>query len=241
MKQELFKLVTLHQFDRDIRELKAHLDERQLQFEQHQQRLETAKGQLEEKMDALKREKVRGEEIETDIKASETRYKECSYQLLNLKDQKSYDAMKMQLQDIRESIDSKENEGLETLNKVEELNKTVEMYQGKIDEEVARLEQEEKDIAAEREKQAPELEAMVQKRTSYAEQIAKPVLDKYEKLLSHADKKPMVELDGRSCTGCYSEITLDAYERVKMMEEVVTCLTCGKIVYSSALLGAAEE
>lgn len=241
VKEELFKLVTLHGIDRDIDDLRVQTVQQIKQLKMDQDRLATAQQQLDAKVEDLKRRKVESEQIESEIKGIEYRYKECSYQLLNLKDQKSYDAMKSQLQNLRESIIARESDGIEVLGHIESLDKTVEKYRGKIREEETRISEYRTQIEKQQVEYAPQLEELKKKRGDYARQIAAVVLTMYDRLLKLPDRRPMAELEGRNCSGCHSSVTLEAIEHLKMQQTLVTCNTCGRILYLPALLSKAAE
>lgn len=240
MKDELIKLVTLQKFDSEYRDIQNDIKGSTQKVEQDEQRLAKAEQQYESKKKEAQLKQVHSDRLDQDIKAFELRYKECNYQLMSLKDQKAYDAMKTQLQELRDQISSTESEGIEVLNELEELNKTVTMYKEKIDEEHKRIGELKESMKTQLEEKGKELEALKLKRDSYAENISSSTVDIYNRLLGLPDGKPLAEVQDRTCIGCYSTITLEDLESVKMAEKIITCNQCGRILYIPAQLGAAE-
>ncbi|MBF0245536.1 MAG: hypothetical protein HQL31_09745, partial [Planctomycetes bacterium] len=75
----------------------------------------------------------------------------------------------------------------------------------------------------------------------YARTIAPAILDAYERLHKRPDRKAVVVLNGRNCTGCYSVVTLETQSQVKQMVQLTFCHTCGSILHIPSLLGLNED
>lgn len=237
-KEELNKLVTLSGCDTEIQDIRRHVDGRKLQLKKDDERLKLAREQLAQKKDDLRKKKMESDRVDVDVKSLEMRYKECNCHLMKLKDEKSYDAMKLQLQDVKENIESREAAGIEILREMEELEKTVNLYQEKISAEENRLAVLRDEIKAEEEKCKPGLEALELKRKSCAMSVDPDCMSVYERLRKLPNKRAMAELEGRTCLGCYSEATPDVTDKVKLKEKLVCCSSCGRILFVPA---AAEK
>lgn len=241
MNEELIKLVTLQKYDKELMGLEAHIKDSQEQIEKDIKRLEKAKEQLEAKEQDVKFQKLESEKTENFIKSAEVSYKEYNYQMMGLKDQKAYDAMKLQLEELKDQISERENHGIEILSRIEELNKTIAVYQEKINEEEKRIEKTKSDLAEEVNQRSEEKSGLKVKRDEYAKHIDAKLLAQYEKLLLLPKHQALAELDDRTCTGCYSTITRDALETIKLQERIVTCDSCGRILYIPSSLGVEQS
>jgi|SaaInlStandDraft_1057018.scaffolds.fasta_scaffold16205_4 uncharacterized protein len=241
MKDELIRLVTLQKFDLQVLEIEDHLAGLKKEITQAEERLDKAKGQTDQKRRSVDLRKMESKRIDGDIEEAERQYKENNYQLMSLKDAKSYESMKLQIEELRERISELESRGLEVLGEVEEGEKTLELYDQKISEEEARIDGLKENLAKEEESRSAERKELAQKREEYIKHIAPDLLKIYNRLLGVSDRKALAELKGRTCTGCYSNITLDNLEVVKTSSGIVYCNSCGRIVYLPSVLGAAEE
>jgi uncharacterized protein len=241
MNEELIKLVTLQKFDKEINDINKHIKGSSDKLEEDRKRLAKAKEQLEEKNVSLKAKKLESEKIDSFITSSEDNYKSYNYQLMQIKDEKAYDSMKMQLENTRMEIEEKENQGIDILNEIEELEKTISLYTEKINAEDERIQGVQTEIDKEIKERSQEIEGIQSKRDEYAKQIDEKILKHYEKLLGLPDSKAIVELDGRSCTGCYSEATLEDIENIKLQNSVVTCNVCGRILYIPNVAGQSDN
>jgi uncharacterized protein len=241
MKDELIRLVTLQKFDLQVLEIEDHLTGLKKEISQADERLDKAKGQTDQKRRSVEHRKLDAKGVDGEIEEAERQYKENNYQLMGMKDAKSYESMKLQIEELRERISGFESRGLEILGEVEEGEKTLEIYDQKIAEEEARINGLKENLEKELESRSAEREELQTKRKEYIKHIAPELLAAYNRLLGMSDRKAIAELNGRTCTGCYSNITLDNLEVVKTSSGIVNCNSCGRIVYLSSVLGAAEE
>lgn len=241
MNSEIIKLVTLQKYDKEIKDINEHISSSSAQLEEDRKRLDKANSQLQDKENELKNRKIESEKIDTDIASLENNYKEFSYQLMSIKDEKSYDAMKNQIEDTKEEISQKEAVGIDLLNTIEEITNTVNLYKEKIQNEADRIENKQKEIDVEIESRSSEINEKQQHRNEYAKQIDDKVLKQYQKLLSLPNGVALASLDGRSCTGCYSEITREDLETIKLQSRLVNCNVCGRILYLPELLGKEDD
>jgi len=241
MNDELIKLVTLQKFDKEINDINKHIKNSSGKLEEDKKRLMKAKEQLDWKINELRARKLDSEKIESFIASSEETYKSYNYQLMALKDEKAYDTMKTQLENTRAEINEKENTGIELLNTIEELDKTVTLYTEKINAEDERIKGLQEEIDLEADVRAEEVSEKQNKRDEYAKMIDAKVLVQYEKLLGLPDSRAIAELDGRSCTGCYSEATLEDVENVKLQTKIVNCNVCGRILYIPSVAGQSDN
>lgn len=243
MKEELVRLVTLQKYDLQILEIEDHLTNLSKDISVAEARLEKARQQTEEKEEKLKRLKAQSQTIETEINSLEEQYKENNYQLMTLKDAKAYESMKLQMEELKAQAESKEASGIELLSTIENEEKTLAMYHEKINAEAERIEGLKSGLGGEEGKRSEEKDELKQKRKGFAEHISPKLLSTYERLLNMPDRKALVAVNpnNRACTGCYSTITRENMENVKMMNDVVHCNSCGRIVYVPALLGSDSE
>jgi len=241
MKDELIRLVTLQKFDLQVLEIEDHLSGLKKDITTAEERLAKAKGQLDQKHRAVEQKKMESKRIDGDIADAERKYKEYSYQLMGMKDAKSYEAMKLQMEELRVRLGESETRGIGILGEVEEGEKVLGLYQQKIKEEEVRIQGLRDHLSKEGESRLAERNQLKSKRQEYVKHVAPALLATYNRLLGAADRKALAELSGRTCTGCYCNITLDNMEAVKTSVRIVHCNTCGRIVYLPSVLGAAEE
>jgi uncharacterized protein len=243
MKEELLQLVTLQKYDRQILEIEDHLSGLNKEIETASVRLEKANLQVAAKKQEVEQLRVQSQRIDGEIADAENQYKTNSYQLMTLKDQRSYESMKLQMEELRNKIADRETKGIELLGKLEETEKTLAMYNEKISQESLRIQGLRDQKEEQRQTRSAESEGLKTKRNGYAKLISPMMLSKYEHLLKLPDRQAIAEVipSSRTCKGCYSSITRENMESVKSMDKVVTCNRCGRILYIPSLLGHNED
>lgn len=237
MKDALVKLVTLSRYDTEILALTKNVAEGEIQLKKDESRLALANSQLEDKKKQELSFRSSLGQLETEIKALENRIRQDNYALLSLGNEKEYDAMKLQIQEGRERISTKETQCIEILEEIESVQKTIATYQEKIDAETTRVEGLRQELEGEREKVRDELAPMKKKRDEYAKMIEAKSLATYTRLLNLPDKKPLARLENKTCTGCYSVMPLEVVLQVRQMNSVQICASCGRILYIPEELG----
>jgi predicted nucleic acid-binding Zn-ribbon protein len=242
MKEELIQLVTLQKFDTQILEIDDHLIGLKKEIETADARLDKAREQVGEKEDNLQQLQLESKKAEGEIEEAETRYKGYSYQLMSMKDEKSYESMKLQMEDLRSSIEERENKGIDVLNSIEQTEKTLTMYGEKISAEEERVDGLRAKLQEQTDSRADERSELVKKREGYINGISPALMAKYERLLNLPDHCAIAEVNmsNRTCLKCYSTVTRENAETIKMMKDVVNCNRCGRILYVPALLGQAD-
>jgi predicted nucleic acid-binding Zn-ribbon protein len=242
MREELIQLVTLQKFDTQILEIDDHLIGLQKDIDQAEARLEVARQQVAKKEDGLKEVQSQSRAIDSNISESGSRYKEYSYQLMSMKDEKSYDTMKLQMEELKSSTEEQETRGLELLESIEATEKKLSIYRQKISDEELRVEGLKNQLKEQTDSRAEDRSTLVKKRDGYLSSINPTLKAQYQRLLQLPDRQAIaqVNLSDRSCLKCYSTLTRENIETIKMMKQVVNCNRCGRILYVPALLGQAD-
>lgn len=88
-----------------------------------------------------------------------------------------------------------------------------------------------KDYEAELQGQIAELDG---KRGAAAEGIGKEHIDHYEKVLGKSGDSAVARVDKEMCQGCYNKVRPNQLSQIRGRKELVTCWTCGRVLYSDA-------
>jgi predicted nucleic acid-binding Zn-ribbon protein len=89
----------------------------------------------------------------------------------------------------------------------------------------AALEEEKKRIEA-------EIQEFKAKRLSLAGQIERGALARYERVRNAIPVLPIAEVaEGGFCSGCHAQITLQRQAEIKKNTRLMSCESCGRIVY----------
>jgi predicted nucleic acid-binding Zn-ribbon protein len=150
--------------------------------------------------------------------------------------------MKLQMEELKSSTEEQETRGLELLESIEATEKKLSIYRQKISDEELRVEGLKNQLKEQTDSRAEDRSTLVKKRDGYLSSINPTLKAQYQRLLQLPDRQAIaqVNLSDRSCLKCYSTLTRENIETIKMMKQVVNCNRCGRILYVPALLGQAD-
>lgn len=217
----------LHQRAQGLRE-EAELGPRRLRAQQakaDQQQL-TLKNALEE----IKHLKVAIHDKEVTLKATQIQLKKHRQQLNSAGSKKEYDALEREIDAETQTIRLLEDDILVSMG-------TLEDKQGRIpslEEAVRQAQEGVRTVHGELGTKQIELdqrsgEARTALEAAEAD-LAPDARSLYDRLVQAHGSDALAPLSGRSCTGCYTDITPQAYTAV-ISGRVVTCKSCGRLLY----------
>jgi predicted nucleic acid-binding Zn-ribbon protein len=140
-------------------------------------------------------------------------------------------AYQHQIRTLKRDIGTAEEEGLELVEQADELKKRVAEQTAQ----VARGEQELALFAANVDSETRAAEerraSLEQMRQSRMGPMSAEVLAEYEKLLDAREGRAIAAIEGRICQGCCVTVPNNIYVRLARGVELVTCPSCGRILY----------
>lgn len=148
----------------------------------------------------------------------------------SVNDLKIYQKREKEINLLKETIQSVEDQSLEKMIRKEEIQKEI-LKNKKVLKSVEKIYKESKEIYDEEikniENQQKELQGNIEK---LQEKIEKPFLDIYKNLKK--DIKPiLVKVDRETCTGCNMGISIIRLKNIQQNETIYTCENCGRILY----------
>lgn len=224
-------LVELQKIDFEVhslrKELAAHPD---LQKKiEHQ--FELKKGSFKAAEDRFKAAQLQQKNKEGDLAQREDKIAKLQAQLYQLKSNKEYSAMELEIKGHKADKSLLEEDILRLLD-------VVEAEKVNLGKEKALLAEEEKKTKAELDalKQlANGLEAQIkeleQKRISYAPSIEPRLLSQYERILKGRDGLAIVPVTGRTCGGCNMELPPQVINETQLHDKWITCESCARLLY----------
>lgn len=210
--------------------------------------LEKTKGDLPQTLEELKRklaeltstfdqETAHVAAVETQRRSAEgalsqarERKKKYEAQLYEVKSNKEYDAITLEIETTEKEIDSTETRIIEALDLEERLKK-----------EVAQLQEQSKSLQLEREQQEQVLNQLLEQNRHQVEQLQTARRDlgvainpglmrSYERILRGKDGVAVVRILRGSCGGCSTRIPSQRLMEIREMHEIYYCENCGRIL-----------
>ena len=231
IKEQIRQLASLQDIDAKIYALKRDRDELPQEISALQKSFEEKKAHLNSLENKSKALAVRRKEKELELSSKEENIKKLSGQLFSLKTNKEYQTMLEQITGIKTDNSVLEEEILKIMDEQDAVKEEV-------IKEKARLSEEEKNFLAEKKKvegRMQELESSINDLTAKGRQII-PCIDKriyavYERILKALNGLALVKVKNYTCQGCFISVTPQVVNEIKMLERLVTCESCARILY----------
>lgn len=171
---------------------------------------------------------------EEEIVQHDTDLKKYKGQLLQVKNNREYDALNKQMDNCKESIESKKAEN----NLLADLSRKYSMEIEEITPELVRIEEELKlkkkdlqriDLDAENEKKVKEKD-----REKIILKVPRPDLRVYNRIRERL-KRAIVPIKRNACDGCFASIASQRQLEIRRNDKIYTCESCGRILISSEI------
>lgn len=231
IKEQLSGLVQLQDLDGKIYALAKQKERFPLEIAKSQKSFEDKKIILNGLEEKFKNLAVKRKEREGDLASKEENIKKLNAQLAGLKTNKEYHAMQGQIAGLKADNSLIEED---ILKMMEEQDK------GKVEiaaEKVRLSEEEKKFLEEKKEAEAgiKEIEAAINdlaaKRGHILPSIDKHILPVYERILKGKEGLALVKVKDYSCQGCFMSVTPQVVNEIKMLDKIVICEACARILY----------
>jgi predicted nucleic acid-binding Zn-ribbon protein len=230
MNPDLEKIIDLHHAETELKRLDSELAEVPRARQALEERLARDKGRLEAAREALEGSQKTRRENESQVQSLEEKRSKYKAQLMDVKTNKEYTAMLHEIETVEREIGSREDQILEEMERAEALNgdvareeaafKTVEeearVEVAELDARQARLEDERKRVATERDQ--------------VAEQIPEGPLNLYQRVAKLRGSGAAAARDGM-CQACHVKLRPQVWVELKVGEQIFRCDACNRIVY----------
>lgn len=182
----------------------------------------------------LKTDQIKQKEKEGELASREEKIKKLQAQMFQLKTNKEYTAMDMEIKGIKADNSLLEEEILKLID-------TVESSQKRLIDEKVRLAEEEKKAKAELDvlkKKSDSLAVSVadlqEKRKVYLPNVDPKLLTQYERVLEKRDGLAIAPVVNGACGGCHIGLTSQVLNEIQMQEKLITCEECARMLYWAA-------
>lgn len=169
--------------------------------------------------------------MEGDLKTEEEAIKKHQMQLYQVKTNKEYTALEVEIKNLRADVSILEDKVIGCLDEVEQMNKISLQQKENLDKEKQRLKQEE-DFASKRCQEIDEqIEDLNKKKELFVPAIEPLFLSQYEKILAKKKGEAMSAVKDGACGECRFVLTSQVIEEIKMGKELIFCSSCSRILY----------
>lgn len=233
MREIIEKLQILQERDQKIRRTQNELNSIEPQRQAMRAKLSHSESILEASKTESNKIEAERKDVENEIQSKKDQIAKYSQQQLETKKNEEYRALSNQIDGCKEAISDHETRLLELMEeadavevKVAEAKKEAAAYKADIDAQIAKMDDREKDLAA-------ELKTLNSDRGDLANAVEDKAVRLYERLLK-VKNDPVVSINEESiCGGCHMKMPVQTAVSCRQEQELVTCPNCGRILFYS--------
>lgn len=230
MYRVLETLIDLQDIDTQLQQLegeKGDLPQRVREFEAE---VEQTRSQLSQKIEQKETDTHEKSSLDNDVAILKEKLKKYKVQLYQVKTNKEYDAITVEIEISQDHIDEKEFRSLELEESLNEQEETIAELQTKLNAQEHDLKVLRADLDAKLEKTREREEALRQKREAVQSQLPRPIYSTYERIRAARNGTAVALLEDGACNACSSRVPPQRGLEIRMMNQINTCEVCGRIL-----------
>ena len=226
-------LVELQKIDSEMYRLKKEIESHPAIKQKIEADFEKKKSRMKAAEEDLKAAQLKQKSKEIDLQSKEEKIKKLQGQLYQLKSNKEYSAMDLEIKGLKADNSILEEEIIKLLDAVDQAKgivaKEKEFLSGDeklMKEGLSKLSQEGSQIEA-------ALAVQAEKRKSYAPNIEPKLISQYERILKGREGLALVPVRNNSCGGCHMELPPQTINEIQIQDKLIICESCARILYWS--------
>ena len=230
--QEQIKILAeLQKIDSEIYRLRTDLAQQPVLQKKCEELFEKKKGSLKFAEDELKTLQLKQRDKESELGIKEEKIKKLQSQLYQLKSNKEYSAMEMEIKGLKADQSLLEEEILRMLDAVDQAKSKYAAEKNQLSCEEKKFKEELDGIQKITERINAEVASFEEKRKAYTPNLEPKLIAQYEKILKSREGLALVPVRKNSCGGCNLELPPQVVNQVMMQETLVVCESCSRILY----------
>lgn len=234
MKENLTGLIDLQKVDKELQELEALKGDLPQIVKSMKAELAARKSELENKSQSLAELRTKKALLEGELKVSQEKLNQYKEKLYSVTSNREYDAITLEIEGIEEKISNTEDAILELLTDEENLEQGVSDLEPAIEELEKGIAEKEEELAQKIRATEAEYARNEKLREELSGKIIRSVLYQYERIRKGLGNSAVAELKRGACTGCQSHVPPQRQLEIRMMNELILCEHCGRIMVASS-------
>ncbi len=227
---ELDALLELQRRDSLLQDSGKRRDELPKRREALRTALAAAKTALDQAKKDLDAARLGRRAFEKEVEAFQAEVAKLERQLLDVKTNQEYTAMRHQIEAVKTKRSDVETRILESYDREEAIAASVKGAEKKVADEEARLKQGEAALDREKAELETAYEGFVRDRDAMRSQVPQPLLSKYDRMVNVRDGVAVAEIKKGACGACFKSLTPHAMQEARRRESILNCEACGRIL-----------
>ncbi len=218
---------TLSKLEKEIAEVPKQIEALRRQAEQSTQRVAKVQAEVQQ-MEKERRN------LELELEGNETQISKYRNQLLQVKTNKEYSALQLEIDTLKSKNAMIEERILYLLDEIEMRKKEVARVSKEVAAEQEKIKKFTQDKEADKARLEEELIRIQKEKQTLLEALSdKSLVQEYTRLLRVRGGIAVAAVENGICTGCHVSLTPQMFAEVKTREKLLRCPTCLRFLYSA--------
>lgn len=239
MHPDLEKLIALQQADAEVARLREEIAALPRRVAVIEAQLAGTRAEIEKAQQALAATQAARRKLETEIQDHREKISKYRDQSLAVKTNEQYKALLHEIEFTERHIRAAEDKILEGMVDSDAREATLKAAEAELREETAEIEREKAEARARTAEDEKLLAEQNGRRDAWRGSITPDVLQHYDRVL-HLRKIAVAEARAQTCLLCNVLLRPQTYNEVRSNEQIMTCDSCGRILYYDPAHQAAE-
>ena len=223
-------LLELQNIDCDLREMELNRNFLPGNLEEKKKEIEKAEEELANEQEQLLLLKKDYNIVSMNLESAQEKLKKHNKELYNVRTNREYDAVQMEIAKAKEIIAELEETAIELMEKMEQSEKNVEEFRERLKQVKKANKKEIETLEHSLSHIDEKIKEIEKKRELLAKQIPKSYLSTYNRIKRGAPDA-VVPVRNRACGGCFNSLPPQTIQEIKRGDKLITCERCGRILY----------
>ena len=230
MQKVLETLIHLQKIDKQLQHLEAERGDLPQKVEELNSQVNDAKKDLNSKIE--KKESLTSEKasLDNDVVLLSEQLKKYKIQLYQVKTNKEYDAITLEIETSEKIKEEKEFRSLELEESASRLGEEIKEDQTQLESLEASFEENKKELEQKLEKTQKQQGELEEKRSAITQELKRPILAAYNRIRVARGGAAVSQLVSGACDECSSRVPPQKALEIRMMNRINYCEVCGRIV-----------
>ena len=231
MSEDLQTLIQLQQLDTRMFELRRRVLSIPDEIESQAESLQECRDAVDELRDQAGQKVRLQRQLEGEVELLQQKLSRYQEQLMDVKTNREYRAMRHEIADVRAQISNQEDEILEIMLALDELEDQTREASRRAEERASEVSSRQKELESFAARSESNMAGFEAERGQLERDLPESLLERYRKLASVNNGQALAEVSGQSCRACNVKLRPQLFTEVKTGLKVLTCETCNRILY----------
>lgn len=231
--EQIRQLVKLQHVDDDIHAVKAELKAAPQEVDALTQRFQSQDTQRNRVLDKIQHLVEQQKRLNSDIDDDSSRIKKSKSKLMQVGNNREYQAMMREVDTMERQNRSREEEEHVMAEEMTLAQTTLKEVEGVWNSLKAELETKTANLDKRLEEANKQLTKLEKKRSSTDAEVPAPVLSRYEFIRRRMEHPVIVPVDEGVCTGCHIAIPPQVYIELQRGMQILSCPNCQRLIFWS--------